>query len=378
MACFRFLLAFFVSVSVVSMTVEANASEGERPAAFLLRSGDAGFAWTADAAKPTSYEDLVIGSAAGEREGERGDECGSGCADECGGGCADECGGGCGGGCGWTVRAGTIALWRSRAGAQPSIQGYQNNLKVYDSADADLGMAFGPDISLSRCLNSDWDIEARFFQIDGWGNTADVIGGSQFSGYGQVSSVTSPTYAYRSRLYNVEANLRWGPCGCVPLLIGFRMLGLDDRFRLTSEFPRGQVVWVDGSTNNVLYGVQIGAEPVLWSSCDGCFRFEGLVKTGIYSNQAHQRTSFPAIGSSGLENRNGLASFVGEIGLTAAWQLNQCWAIRGGYELMWITNTVLAPDQAATVVYGNPASGSMYDKATAFYHGVTVSLERRF
>ena len=37
-------------------------------------------------------------------------------------------------------------------------------------ANSGLGTAAGPDITLSRCLGSCWDLEARYFQIDGWRN----------------------------------------------------------------------------------------------------------------------------------------------------------------------------------------------------------------
>ena len=71
-------------------------------------------------------------------------------------------------------------------------------------------------------------------------------------------------------------------------------------------------------------------------------------------------------------------SFVGEVGLIGNVSLNRCWSLRAGYEVMWITNVALAPDQAATVQFGVPPTGGMYDKATAFYYGATASIERKF
>ena len=38
----------------------------------------------------------------------------------------------------------------------------------------------------------------------------------------------------------------------------------------------------------------------------------------------------------------------------------------------------LAPDQSSTVQFGYPTTGHMYDWGTAFYHGATASVERRF
>jgi hypothetical protein len=172
-------------------------------------------------------------------------------------------------------------------------------------------------------------------------------------------------------------NLRWkeNECARVPLVMGFRMIGLDDNFRLGQELQGRSISWIDTTTNNMLYGFQIGTEPILW--CYDGFQLEGLLKTGIFSNQAHQRSRFPILQSE-LENWNGASSFVAETGLIGSYHWNNCWAIRGGYEVMWITNVALAPDQSTTVFYGTTPTGRIYDRATAFYHGATVSIERRF
>jgi hypothetical protein len=157
---------------------------------------------------------------------------------------------------------------------------------------------------------------------------------------------------------------------------GFRMLGLDEQFRTGSTLTGP--LWTDTTTNNVLCGGQIGAEPVFWNRC-GWFRLEGLVKAGLFGNCAHQRTLFPTAGQ-GLESRaDSVPAFVGELGLTGVCKLNNCWSFRGGYEVLWITNTALAPDQSASVqsVTGG-LTGYINDKATAFYHGATASIERRF
>ena len=44
-------------------------------------------------------------------------------------------------------------------------------------ANSGLGTAAGPDITLSRCLGPCWDLEARYFQVDGWHN-ANAFGAS--------------------------------------------------------------------------------------------------------------------------------------------------------------------------------------------------------
>ena len=81
----------------------------------------------------------------------------------------------------------------------------------------------------------------------------------------------------------------------------------------------------DTWTNNGLYGLQIGTEPVLWDRC-GRFRLEGLLKAGIYANRAHQRTTFP-LANGQLNTTDTVPSFVGEVGLIGNVSLNQCWSL---------------------------------------------------
>jgi hypothetical protein len=286
----------------------------------------------------------------------------------------------------WRVDAGVICLSRNRATARPSAQVYTRpDIRTtpslaFDMVNCGLGTAVGPDITLSRCLGSScWEVEARYFQLDGWSNThffdAGPTGSVSVVGYGTQATSQAQSLAYASRLYNVELNLRWNRCEAIPFLLGFRTLELDERFYISSQNPP-LGIGADSRTNNSLYGLQIGTEPILWDRC-GRFRLEGLLKAGVYGNRAHQCTRFPQTGSQ-LNSIANVPSFVGELGLIGNVSLNKSWSLRAGYEIFWITNVALAPDQAATVQYSAPPTGAMFDKATALYYGATASIERKF
>jgi hypothetical protein len=280
----------------------------------------------------------------------------------------------------WTVKAGAIFLSRDRADGRPSAKVYTANtapLLLYDMASATVGTAAGPDIMLTRCLGPCWDVEARYFQVDGWNSSYSVTDryGERVSAYGRTdTSGITTSLAYSSRLYNFEANLRWKCIEQLPLLIGFRTLGLDERFQIGNT--NSITPWAITSTNNALYGAQVGVEPILWDR-GGRFQLEGLLKAGIYGNCAHQRTTFPGVGIVDIRT-DGVPSYVGEIALTGVYKLNKYWSMRAGYEVMWITNVALAPDQAASMHYSMSPTGTMDDKAIAFYYGVTANVERRF
>ena len=203
----------------------------------------------------------------------------------------------------WTFGAGAIFLNRNHATAEPTAKIYRGTTRqtyemIHDMRDSDLGMAVGPDITLARCLGPCWDVEARYFQVDGWNDRQDFSSpnGVLVSAYGSFASSSAIAYTYSSRLYNVEMNMRWKHWERLPLLIGFRTLGLDEQFQTASTSGGTYDVGTNTETNNALYGLQVGAEPVLWDRC-GRFRIDGLFKAGIYGNNAHQRTSFPHRGS---------------------------------------------------------------------------------
>jgi hypothetical protein len=284
----------------------------------------------------------------------------------------------------WSVEAGAIFLNRNRANARPSAKFYGAGPGqtapglIFDMANADIGTAAGYDMTVTRCFGPCWDLEARYFQIGGWNDSQSFNQYTQtyVSAYNTIQTTDSPSYAYSSRLYNIEMNLRWKQFDRIPFLMGFRTLGLDENFRIISNGAR-DTTWAETSTNNNLYGMQIGIEPVLWDRC-GRFRLEGTLKAGLYGNTAHQRTQFPTVGGEWNSRVEGSPSFVGELGLIGSYQLNKCWSIRGGYEVMWITDVALAPDQSSGIFFGAPPIGVMNDKASAFYYGATASLERRF
>jgi hypothetical protein len=65
-----------------------------------------------------------------------------------------------------------------------------------------------------------------------------------------------------------------------------------------------------------------------------------------------------------------------ELDFAATYRFTDCWAVRGGYQLLWIDGAALATNQVAV---SNPLAGTatVDTNATAFYHGAFVDLEFR-
>ena len=101
-----------------------------------------------------------------------------------------------------------------------------------------------------------------------------------------------------------------------------------------------------------------------------------MAKGGIYYNAARHSTFL----SNGVINQPGLGdadngAFVGELGLTAVYDINPCWAIRLGYQGLWFESVTLASDQIpATNLFTQ--TGIESDGGT-FFHGGVLGLEFR-
>jgi hypothetical protein len=125
--------------------------------------------------------------------------------------------------------------------------------------------------------------------------------------------------------------------------------------------------------NNHLWGGQVGFDALLWQR--GNFRLEGLGKAGVYSNSVDNVVTTAGIGGAvpALTIADNRTAFVGDLALTGAYQLNERWSIRGGYQLLWVDGVGLAADQFSTA---NIATGTgTIDYSTAFYHGFTIGAE---
>jgi hypothetical protein len=282
----------------------------------------------------------------------------------------------------WIINAGFITLARGQIDAAttaaPAFVIYNSGLQtVFNSATAERGGATGPDISLSRSLGQYWDVESRYFQVDGW-NVNYVLhdsGGLLALGYDGYGIAETFSLTDTTRLYNIEVNFRSRHFERCPLIVGFRTMQLHERFQVAGFDPQ-YFLGPETQTNNFLWGGQIGAEPILWRPSDK-FQLEGLVKTGIYGGFSSQQTVCPSWSSSFRDSQSSVP-FVAELGLSGKWTFAKHWSCCIGFDLMWITNMALAIDQSRTISCGPPVTGNIYNKATALFTGFTGNIECRF
>jgi hypothetical protein len=329
----------------------------------------------------------------------------------------------------WTLSAEAIALSRAGSGNQSlvslvpgTVYWYTltgTNTTNYPGVEAlnsnQLGqkLAPGPRLSLAYRDPSGFGVELSYFNVLG----LKAVKATESPGQWLVMKAPgtfwqTQDYAYQSmvwqddtRLHSLEANARLDLSPRTTLLAGVRWLQLRDQLQGTlSPADLGQPMWKTyplmtlsdavpnlgsaivinppfwtTSTDNNLYGVQIGAKSTLWEH--GRFAVEGTIKAGVYDNRATQTTLvsmqkllYPATSATDA------AAFVGEGGLVAKYQLAEGVALKFGYEALWFNGVALAPEQIQKIST-SPTSVSALGvncRSTALFQGMTFGLEYAF
>ena len=208
----------------------------------------------------------------------------------------------------WTASAEFIILERIGTANQTLVTTYpgvpspttqyivgQGTDQLY-SSDLTQGFAGGPKVGLLWHGENGYDLEASFFQIDGWNNAASIASGTDTTpvfvapgGFVQTtdSATQSMEWEYATRLYNAEINVRWDLCPRVTMLAGFRWVDLSEHLEGTLPPERKMPFW-DNTTRNNLYGFQIGTDGKLFERRR--FSIDGLVKAGIFDDNVDETT----------------------------------------------------------------------------------------
>jgi hypothetical protein len=132
---------------------------------------------------------------------------------------------------------------------------------------------------------------------------------------------------------------------------------------------------------NNLIGFQIGLRHDLWRPMRR-LSLEGFVNAGVYYNRIKysnfmgelSRRQAAAIPDSfsGVFNNDvrelSEISYIGEASLSGVCRLNKCWALRAGYQALWITDLHIAED-----AYLNNG----IESRDLFFHGWHAGVEHR-
>jgi hypothetical protein len=276
----------------------------------------------------------------------------------------------------WTVRAGAAYLHRSRPAPLVLVRPIAGPGAIAGGEDFAMGWSAGPDVSFRRRTSRGNEWELRYFGALQWDSPVvqyGAVGNVQIGSFSNFGA-TNLTGQYLSSLHSTELNWRRPHSERLSWLAGFRWIELSEDINSTITFPAFSALY-NWHTTNHLYGGQLGADLNLWR-LSGPLSINSVFKGGVYGNDANN--DFTLLPSTGGVFNGGLGgmdvAFVGEIGVTSAYQLSRHCALRGGYQLLWIDGAALASDQMAASTAR--ATQTLIDSTGAvFYHGALMSLD---
>ena len=325
----------------------------------------------------------------------------------------------------WTVSAETIVLERLGGVNRTLVERVPGTVPfpdtfivpgtgAFNSNQFRQGFSGGPKISLRYQGDSGYGVEVSYFNILDQSDTKAIGPDSPAAWlvmtapgtFWQTQDFPYQAMAWQSttNLYNAEATGRFDISSRVTLLAGFRWLQLNDNlqgtlppadltaptwkqnftfniFQITPGGPAGNYppFWNTRTTNN-LYGVQIGVAAEILEL--GRFSLHGLLKTGIFDNNAQQSTGISlekvVYPSQATTNH---AAFVGEAGLQLKYQVIKELALKVGYEALWLDGVALAPGQIQQTFSSMPSTVRALGVncgSGVLFQGVTAGLEYSF
>lgn len=294
----------------------------------------------------------------------------------------------------WSGRTEALLLWRGSPQAAPLFENLAG-ASVLDAADFGSGMAAGPRFSIFRHTGDDGAIEFTFLRVQSFQADESLPrtdGGYLETGHGiyccpSTTELNVVSGGLSSSLQSFELNRRLPTEGGWQWLTGFRWVQWNESLGLRTEYGNEQISFMDRydtSTFNDLYGWQVGGDSILYG-LGGPFRIEGLGKAGVYYNNAAQRSASmttamlpPSTLAVGTDTAR--AAFVGEVGLTAVYDLTDWLSVRAGYAAFWLGGIATAANQLdrQELCADQPIHGATDTGGSVWVQGITLGLEARY
>ena len=279
---------------------------------------------------------------------------------------------------------------------------------VLGTQDLHFGFQGGGRALVGRTLGDCHAFEVCYFDLTDWSEMAAVRGAPLFHesrdpdvfvDLGLFSPFTddpfhpiaSPVVDYNdliridhsSNLDNLEWNLRrWilaDPCRLqTSVLVGGRYMNVGETFDYYSESTVADVSnSVTTDTDNSMIGVQLGAmfefhvDPGWWIDCE--------IKGAIFNNSARQNTLYtytqdpdgaPIVTDYAGGREDEITAFALDLKLTATVLVTPRFAVRGGYQALWLDGLALASENMSDdidVLMAGPAS--LVEDGKVLYHG---------
>ncbi len=309
--------------------------------------------------------------------------------------CKDEC---------WTVRGDALILWRNAPAARPlyllNPETIGRPLTVLDAGWLDSPAAGGGRLQAFKhdpcgdVLEVGYLYGGQFFSeqvrpfiTEGYVTAPPGLDGNDFPPIRALDAVGAQLVG---SIQSAEINHRhaWG--ASTQFLYGFRWFNWYEQSIVADTYGAPDNLGADiyeTTTINNLWGGQIGLDTLLLRTGHG-FRVEGIVKAGVYANNAGQNSSYlnlalgepPYFASVKDNGWPASASFAGEVGMTGVVPLGENWDFRFGYLGLWLTGIAQPTKQLSgqMLAPGEPVAGTLSAVGTVIVQGVTLGFEGRW
>jgi hypothetical protein len=202
-----------------------------------------------------------------------------------------------------------------------------------------------------------YDLQLGYIGVDSWRAYADFdLGGG-----------VNRNVEYRSTFHSGELNIFPKIDNLWRIFTGVRYFELGEDFWVR-DTPTD--IETSAHVENKMVGFQVGLRRELWYFTEWAY-VEFLLNGGIYHNDVKRfnRSGTVSGGTSvdAIREYSEIA-FVGESALTVVARLNNCVAVRGGYQGLFLDGVTTAQD---AFFFGATRTGSLV------YHGAHVGIEYR-
>jgi hypothetical protein len=304
----------------------------------------------------------------------------------------------------WSATGDIMILRRSPSKSQQLLYDSLNQTSLLNASDMEFPIIAGVRVGVIGHCMWGYDVEANFFGIQGWSATNDFPSASLPAGFALLSvdqvfqgpagvPITDVHFTEHSNLYSGEINVRRPVSNWVTLLAGFRWMELDESYESRGVRTDASQFTHTIRAFNHMYGFQVGADISLFNRSNGPFQFgqtmvvggqtcgfriNGILKAGIFGNSANQNTAFSNPGSLGdfaAYAEGNHAAFMGEAGIVATYQFSKHFALRGGYQFLYIDSVALAAAQMSSTDLFVSQTATIDTSGSILCHGANAGLE---
>ena len=240
-------------------------------------------------------------------------------------------------------------------------------------------MRYGLELIAALQFGPGSNLEVRYFGLNNWdtsesfrSNNPDlysvfsVYGTSPNNGFDDTDQSFIQSISYNSELHNGEVNYRrrWvSPFSSIQgsWLGGIRYFDLDETFGFaatgsndnTFTFNQLRFSNYNTVTRNQLTGFQLGGD--IWVCVIPGLHFGMEGKGGIFGNHAEVEATMIANSVPGATEflQTGKTAYIGEFTASMVYRLSYSWSLKASYNLLYIDNVALAPENVNARDFGN-------------------------